>query len=111
MSVAPCSGVGGFIRPLALAADPTICAIDSEVSAPTAVIVALPFYNNADPSKGSVSLFCTMWLKQGVRLSLGWRVTLTVNPKSIPNDPLVGDYYQGAAMTPTRASSSARGRR
>ena len=38
-------------------------------------------------------------------------VTLTVNPKSIPNDPLVGDYYQGAAMTPTSASSSARGRR
>ena len=34
-----------------------------------------------------------------------------MNPKSIPNDPLVGDYYQGAAMTPTSASSSARGRR
>ena len=38
-------------------------------------------------------------------------VALTLNPKSIPNDPLVGDYYQGAAMTPTSASSSARGRR
>ena len=34
-----------------------------------------------------------------------------MNPKSIPNDPLVGDYYQGAAMTPTSASSSARGKR
>jgi hypothetical protein len=36
---------------------------------------------------------------------------ITLNPKSIPNDRLVGDYYQGATMTPTSASSSARRRR